>query len=130
MSDHLNRQIELGGHAPNHQQLLIVLRPEHGDIRLHHVEQLGDDGGDAAEMPWPTSTAQGIRQPWNLDEGLAVASVRIDLRFIRREQAVIARLRQQFRITLERARIRVQILGGAELQGVDEDTGDDPIRPR
>ncbi len=129
MADDLHRQIELSGHAPDHHQLLVVLGTKDGDVRLHHIEQLGDDGGDAAEVSRSAGTAQDVRQNRDLDEGLAVAAVRIHFGFSRRKQTVIAGLGKHLGVALRCARIGVQILSGTELQGIDKDTGNDPIRP-
>lgn len=50
-------------HPTNDAPLLIILLPEHGDVRLHDIEQLGDHGGHAAEEDRPAAPAQPLLQP-------------------------------------------------------------------
>ena len=49
-ADHLDRQVEVGGHAPDDRELLGVLAPEVGAARPDDREQLGDDRGHAVEV--------------------------------------------------------------------------------
>ena len=45
-----HREVEVAGHAADHDRLLGVLLAEVGDVGADDVEELGDDGGDAAEV--------------------------------------------------------------------------------
>ena len=45
-----HREVEVADHAPDHRRLLGVLLAEVGDVGADRVEELGDDGGDAAEV--------------------------------------------------------------------------------
>ena len=45
-----HREVEVADHAPDHGRLLGVLLAEVGDVGPDGVEELGDDGGDAAEV--------------------------------------------------------------------------------
>ena len=75
--DDLDRQIQVAHHLPDHGTLLEVLLAEEGHIRLHDVEQLGDHGGDPAEVPGPDGAAQRLGHGAGLDSGLEAG--RIDL---------------------------------------------------
>ena len=46
----VHRDVEVAHEAADDQRLLRVLLAEEGVVRLHHVQQLRHDGGDAAEM--------------------------------------------------------------------------------
>src|SRR5690606_39988702 len=65
----LDRQAEVVGHLADHRQLLEILLAEYGDIRLYHVQRLGDHRGYAVGMPRPAGTAQPLgdtpeARPW------------------------------------------------------------------
>src|SRR5204862_364506 len=49
-----DREVEVASHAADYDRLLGVLLAEVGDVGADRVEELGDDGGDAAEVPGPT----------------------------------------------------------------------------
>ena len=57
---HLDREVEVGGHAADDRELLRVLAPEVRAARADDREQLGDDGGHAVEVAGPARAAQAV----------------------------------------------------------------------
>ncbi len=67
---HAHRQIQIGHQTPDHHDLLGVLLAEVGHVGQAHAEQLGDDGGDAAEVLGPARGAlQAIGEAQHLHLG-------------------------------------------------------------
>src|SRR5262249_37209523 len=65
----LDAGVEVGGDAPDDRQLLPVLLAEGCTVRPDRVEQLRDDGGDAAEMSGSRPAAQRLGEPRHLHAG-------------------------------------------------------------
>src|SRR5436309_3345767 len=64
--------VEVAHEALDHERLLEVLLTEIGGVRPAHVEQLRDDGRDAAEMAGaaaPSGAAQYVGHSGHLDCG-------------------------------------------------------------
>ena len=57
--DDFDGQVEVGDHAGDDENLLVVFGAEDGEVWLDAVEQLAADGGDAAEVDRATDAAQG-----------------------------------------------------------------------
>jgi hypothetical protein len=53
MTDDPDPEVQVGAQAPHDGQLLVVLLPEHGNVRPGRCEQLGDHRCDAVEVPGP-----------------------------------------------------------------------------
>ena len=56
-----HRDVEVAHQPPDHERLLVVLLAEVGDVGSAHVEQLGDDRRDAAEVA-AAAAARGAAQ--------------------------------------------------------------------
>ena len=56
-------------HAADHQELLVVLLAEHGDVRQRLQQQLGDDGGDAGEEAGAVLALQHVAERRDRDAG-------------------------------------------------------------
>ena len=50
-------------HPPDEQQLLRVLLAEVGEVGPRQVQQLGDDGEHAVEVPGPGGALQPVAEP-------------------------------------------------------------------
>ena len=74
-ADDVDAEVEIEGHPPDDRQLLGVLLAEHGDVRPHRGEQLGDDGGHAAEMARSVRALEPIGERAGLDMGLETGRV-------------------------------------------------------
>ena len=61
-------QVEIGGHLPDHRELLEVLAAEERDRRADDREQLGHDGGDAVEVHRPGRAAQPFGEPGHVHD--------------------------------------------------------------
>src|SRR5262249_35240676 len=92
---------------------------EVGHIGLDEMEQLQDHGGHAAEVAGPGSAAEAVLKPVNLHIGAEARQV-YGLDFGGEDQ-VGAFPRANLQVLLERARIAGEVLGGTELNRVDED---------
>src|SRR3546814_8760086 len=55
-----DREREVAHQGPDHCQLLVVLEPESGHVRLHLVEQPRHHGGDAVEMSGTMRTVEHV----------------------------------------------------------------------
>src|SRR5690606_8047664 len=64
--DDVEPEVEVAHHLPNHGELLEVLFAEVGAVRLDDVEELGDDGGDAAEVAGAEGAAQAVGEDVHL----------------------------------------------------------------
>ncbi|MNC53134.1 hypothetical protein D3C75_1025220 [compost metagenome] len=59
--------------------MLIVLLAKTGQIRLHQIEQLADNSGDAAVVARTAGTLQHGGNPRYVDIGLLFQPLRIDI---------------------------------------------------
>ena len=69
MRDDSDGDMQVAHHATNHRELLKVLASEDGDIRLRGVEEHGDDGGHAAEVPGAEFAAELGGDALDVDPG-------------------------------------------------------------
>ena len=90
MGDDLDGIAQVGGHAPDDEQLLGVLLAEVRAISPDEVEQDGDDGGDAIEVSGPGRALERQRDRPHPDR--RVVTRRVDLVDRRREHEVRALL--------------------------------------
>ena len=70
------------------QQLLKIFLAEDGNVGAHQFEQLIDHGTDAVEMTRPVFTAQPVTQPGDVDRGVRLAAMRVDVRLARSEHHI------------------------------------------
>jgi hypothetical protein len=112
--------------ARHHLQLLPVLLAEGGDIGAGLQEQLGADGRDAAEMAGSRIAFPAGGGAGHLDHRGGARRVHgLDRRHPDQVAAGGAQLRQ---VAILVARIAREVLGGGELQRIDEDRRGDGIR--
>ncbi|MNN36961.1 hypothetical protein D3C81_1508800 [compost metagenome] len=78
-------------------------------------------------MPRAAGAAQAFGQRRYADTGLHAHAVGVHLFDRGREQQIAACLEQALLVGSERARVGVKVFVGAELQRVDEDTGDHEV---
>ena len=124
----LDPEIEIAGEPPDDLELLEVLFAEPRGVGAHHVEQLGDHGGHALEMPWPERAAQPFGEAPHSNLGRKTLGV--NALAGRSEQEVAAGFRDQPGIPRFVARIGGEVLAGHELLGVDEQARHHPVGPR
>ncbi len=124
--DELERHVQVRQDAAQHRDLLRVLRAEVRAVGTHGREQLHAHRRDAAEMAGAQRTLvrradrAGIdrrREPGRVHRGDVGRVEQVDAGFAQRRDVVA-----------EAARIAVEVLGGAELQRVDEDRRRDRSR--
>ena len=99
-----HREVEVGDHAADHRRLLGVLLAEVGDVGADDVEELGDDRGDAAEVPGAAPRGVAVEhlgeRAGDLDRG--GEALRVDLLDGRRVDEVDAGLGGQLEVALPR----------------------------
>src|SRR5690606_28146806 len=119
---YVHRQLELAAHRAHHHQLLIVFLAENGHPRLHTGKELHHYRADAIEEARPEFAFENISQRRRRLDAIALR-FRVHLALIRREQYIdVAVALQLLDVRRERTRIPVEILVGAELQAVHENT--------
>jgi hypothetical protein len=111
----------------DHSELLVVLAPEHGDIRLHLVEQPRDHGGHAIEMAGAMGALQRVGHARHAHLDRAVGAIRIHGFDRGQPQHVATGLLQATGIGSGRARISAEILVRPELGRIHEHAGDHPV---
>mgnify|MGYP003339365968 CR=1 FL=1 len=87
-SDDLDAHVEIDHHPADDGELLVVLLAEHRDVGSGGAEQLGDDGGDTAEVPGSLRALQHLADVSGNDMG--VEPVGVHGRCIRRVHRVDA----------------------------------------
>ena len=119
-------KFKIGHHPPDGDQLLEVLLAEHGDVRLHHVEELRDHRGHAAEVRRPRGAAQAAGDA--VDRRRSSGSLPDTSPSRRAETARLFRRALSDRVSrFDVTRVAIEVFVGAELQRVDEDRGDDDV---
>ena len=66
---HLHPQVQVPRERPDDLELLVVLLAEEGDVRHRLKQKLGDDRGDAGEMPGAERRAESVGQTAHADRG-------------------------------------------------------------
>ena len=117
-----------GDQAADHEQLLIILASEHGDIGLHEIEQLGHDGRDAGEMPRTQRAFERLADHRYLDAHACRRAEWIHFLDSGRKQQIAAACHQARLILDQRARVTREIFAGTKLGRIDEYTRHDTIR--
>ena len=113
----LTGHVEVADHAADDRELLGVLLAEIGDVGLDGVEELGDDGGDAAEVLGAALrrvALEDLGEALDLDPGRE--ALWVDLLDRRRVDEVDAGLGREPRVALLVARIAVEVLARPELR--------------
>ena len=107
--------------------MLPVLLAEQQPIRSHQGQQPADDGGHPIEVTGPgAATELPLQRGRHLDPGGVLIAMGIDHGQSRREQGISPGGGGQLPIPFEIPWIALEILGGSELQRVDEDTQQHP----
>ena len=114
----MDRNIQVGDHAFDYLQLLVILFAEEGDVRLGLDQKLGNDGGHPVEETGTGLPFQDIPQPRHRD--LGGGAVRVHFLDPGGEQQVGALRFQLGGVGGFFPRIDGEILVGAELFGIDE----------
>ena len=122
-----DRKGKVDRHPAHDQQLLEVLAAEHGQIRLHEVEQLGDHGRHAIEMARPAGPFEDLSQLRDANADALACTERIDRIDFGQEQRIASMRLESFRIGIGCARVAREVFAGAELGRIDEHAGDDGI---
>src|SRR5690606_19138057 len=115
-------EVEVADHATDDGELLVVLFAEIGAVGGRGGEELGADGGHAAEMAGPEVAAKTFGKPFDLDEGAGLLGVH--LFGGGSEEPVDAGFLAGGEIFVEAARIVCEVARLVELRWVDEE-GDD-----
>ena len=116
-----HREVQVSLQAANDGELLVVLLAEHGHIRLDDIEQPADHGRHAVEMAGAKLATQDRGQPRHGYDRAGILDPRIHLIDRGRKQQVGTGTRQPAAVMVERARIGLEVLAGAELGRIDED---------
>ncbi len=95
---------------------------EYCDVGLDDVEELGDDGGYAAEVGGAGFPAEAFGEAVDIDIGGVIVGVDFTRR--RLEDDIAAALPEQFVVAVEVPGVAIEVFSGAELSGINED-GDD-----
>ena len=128
--EQLDRERQVAHEVADHRQLLVVLAPERGDVRLHLVEQPRDHGDHAVEMPRAMRAVEHVGDPGHAHAHRAVGAERVHRPDRRPPQQVAAGAVEPLRVLFGRARIAREILVRAELGRVHEHAGDDAVGMR
>ena len=125
---HVDRQVEIARHLPDHRELLEVLATEERVARPDDREQLRDDRRDPVEVHRAARAAQPVGEPIDVHarERRAVGVHLLDRRH--EEHVDASRPRATVGVALEVARVRREILVRTELGRVHEDRHDDEVR--
>jgi hypothetical protein len=124
-SGYLDRDIQIPRHPAHHLQLLKILFPEKGHIRLCLQKQLGNHRGHPVEMAGAMRPAQGIGQARNPHIGGKTGG--IDLIRIRYINQITAKWCQFQRVCFFGSGIVFQIIRVVELFGIDKNGHDHPV---
>ncbi len=126
MAEDFDAKLQVLRHPPDHRELLEILLAEDRDVGANGAEQLGHHGGDAVEMPGPSLPVPAIAQA--LDADRRGETRRIHVLSLGQPQQVATRLLQHLGVLLLLPRVAVEVLVRPELQRIDENGGDNPIR--
>ncbi len=118
--DDVDAEVEVAHHAADQCQLLGVLLPEERRVRPGEVEELGDDGEHAVEVPGARGALQPLAHGARGDTDLGLAAG-VDLLDGGGEDRVGAGRRGDGEIGVQGAGVAVEVGGLAELERVDED---------
>lgn len=125
MSDDLDAEVEILGHAPNDRELLVVLLAEHCDMRTCRSEQFGHHGRHAIEVARPRRSFHRVAQPADVHGGRE--PVGVHRRHGRRVDDLDSRLLARSEVVVDRPRVVVEVALLAELERVHEDRDDDAV---
>ena len=114
----LDRQVEVPDHPADQRHLLDVLLPEHRDIRLHQVEELGHHRQHAGEVPRPHGAFPPFRGRARHHAGLGAGGVHH--LHPGNEERGHAPAGGEGPVPVQVPRVPGKVLAGAELERVDE----------
>ena len=117
-ADHLQVEVQVPGHPLDDDELLGVLLPEVGPVRLDDMEQLGHDGRHADEMPGPRGPFVEVGDGAGVDVGLGTRPVHL----LRRgsEDQTDTGCFEHAEVAVEVSGVGGEVLAGAELSRIDE----------
>ena len=121
--DYFQGEIQILDHFSHHGGLLKILRAKNGHAGLDNVEQLGQDSRHAAEMRWTHGAFHSLRKSFLRDISAETLGIHFTVRG--RKQDIHARVRAEFFVAREIARIGGQVLMGRELGRIDIEADDD-----
>jgi len=124
--DDLCSEVEVDRQPPDHRELLEILFPKNRDLGPDRVEKLGDDGRDAVEMTGPGLAFPALAEACDRDARGKTGGVHLLGR--RHPQKVAAGGVERPCILFLLPRIALEVLALSELQRVDEQAGDNPVR--
>lgn len=119
-ADDVHAEVQVAHHAADQGELLGVLLPVERHVGPGEVEQLGDDGEHAVEVPGPDGTLETAAHGAGAQPHLGLAAG-VDLLGGGREHEVRAGRLGDRQVGLQGARVAVEVLARTELQRVDED---------
>ena len=118
-------QAKITNHAAEDRDLGGIFLTEVGAVWLGGGKELGDDGGDAAEMSGAGFAVKAIAEAFHLDKGGGAG--RIHLLGGGGEEGFSTFPGGELEIGGERAGIAGEVFFRAELPGIDEESDDDEI---
>jgi len=108
--------------------VLVILRAEDRDLRGDDVEELQDDGRDAAKVSRPEFAFELVLDRRRVE--LILLRLGVEIGFGRREQHVDAGGFELGAVVGKSPRVFVEVLVRTELQAVDKDARDDRFAVR
>ena len=103
-------------------ELLVVLASEERGAWSGHVEEFGDDGGDAFEVAWSMGAAECRRKC--SDPNARFVARRVHLTWWWSEDTNRSGVEALLNIAVEVARVAIKVFVGTKLRWVDEDGHD------
>ena len=122
--DDPDRHLEIRNHAPDDDELLIVLFSKNGVIGPDQIKEHSDDGGNAPEEGGAGLPTQDLIDVGDLDPGDGVEPVGVEVTGVRKEEEVRADRLEFGDVIFQGAGIGLKVFPGAELEGIDEDADD------
>jgi hypothetical protein len=123
--DEVEVEVEVADHGAEDGDLGGVFLAEEGAVGGEDVEELGDDGSDAAEVVRARGAVEAAADVRDVDEGLGAG--RVHLVGGGGEEEIDAFVAQKLAVFGEGAGIAGEVFGRGELGGVDEDGGGDAV---
>ena len=125
---HFHGNVQVLHHAFEHGNLLRVLLPENGDIRLREVKKNVDNGANAAKMRRAGTPAKPLRAGGFRDVGGKCRRIHRSRR--RRKKNVRSVSAANLAVRIKRARIFFVVFVRSELRGIDENGNDEDVGAR
>ena len=119
--------MQVPDHSADYEQLLIILLSENRGMRLDHVQQYVDHGGNAAKKAGALLPAQNRTQFRHLDPGHALRTLGVHQSFRGHEHHVALVVFKGLEVGVQRPGVGVEVLVFPELERIDEYGGDDAV---